>query len=122
LAADYLELFFSLRSLSTSCGGLESNLEARWSTEACKNHFDHRCHWLAEHGDPARNDMPSGLLAMEIQSDVRCVALAIRRANKRLNRIYLLQLPTAQLDLSLFSNTAMLLTAIVGEIIYVSNR
>jgi hypothetical protein len=46
---------------------------------------------------------------MEIQSDVRCVALAIRRANKRLNRIYLLQLPTAQLDLSLFSNTAMLL-------------
>jgi hypothetical protein len=40
--------------------------------------------------------MPSGLLAMEI--------------------------PTAQLDLSLFSNTAMLLTAIVGEIIYVSNR
>jgi hypothetical protein len=66
--------------------------------------------------------MPSGLLAMEIQSDVRCVALAIRRANKRLNRIYLLQLPTAQLDLSLFSNTAMLLTAIVGEIIYVSNR
>ena len=36
---------------------------------------------------------------MEIQSDVRCVALAIRRANKRVNRIYLLQLPTAQLDL-----------------------
>jgi hypothetical protein len=37
---------------------------------------------------------------MEIQSDGRRVALAIRRANKRLNRICLLQLPTSQLDLS----------------------
>jgi hypothetical protein len=46
--------------------------------------------------------MPSGLLAMEIQSDVRRVALAIRRANKRLNWIYLLQLSTSQLDLSVF--------------------
>jgi len=55
---------------------------------------------MAEHGGPARNHMPSGLLAMEIQSDFRRVALAIRRANKRLNWIYLLQLPTAQLDLS----------------------
>jgi len=36
---------------------------------------------------------------MEIQSDGRRVALAIRRANKRLNWIYLLQLPTSQLDL-----------------------
>jgi hypothetical protein len=46
--------------------------------------------------------MPSGLLAMEIQSDVWRVALAIRRANKRLNWIYLLQLSTSQLDLSFF--------------------
>jgi hypothetical protein len=37
---------------------------------------------------------------MEIQSDIRRVALAIRRSNKRLNWIYLLQLPIAQLDLS----------------------
>jgi hypothetical protein len=52
--------------------------------------------------------MPSGLLAMEIQGDVRRVALAFRRANKRLNWIYLLQLPTAQLDLSVleFSDAA----------------
>jgi hypothetical protein len=37
---------------------------------------------------------------MEIQSDGWRVALAIRRANKRLNWICLLQLPTSQLDLS----------------------
>jgi len=45
---------------------------------------------------------------MEIQGDVRRVALAFRRANKRLNWIYLLQLPTAQLDLSVleFSDAA----------------
>jgi hypothetical protein len=44
--------------------------------------------------------MPPGLLAMEIQGDVWRITLAIRRANNRLNWIYLLQLPTAQLDLS----------------------
>jgi hypothetical protein len=37
---------------------------------------------------------------MEIQSDGWRVALAFRRANKRLNWIYLLQLPASQLDLS----------------------
>ena len=36
---------------------------------------------------------------MEIQSDGWRVALAVRRANKRLSWIYLLQLPTSQLDL-----------------------
>jgi hypothetical protein len=46
--------------------------------------------------------MPSGLLAMEIQSDVWRVALAVRRTNKRLNWIYLLQLSASQLDLSVF--------------------
>jgi hypothetical protein len=36
---------------------------------------------------------------MEIQGYGRRVALAVRRANKRLNWICLLQLPTSQLDL-----------------------
>ena len=39
---------------------------------------------------------------MEIQSHFWRVAMAVRRANKRVNWIYLLQLPTSQLDLSVF--------------------
>jgi hypothetical protein len=38
---------------------------------------------------------------MEIQSDGWRLALAIRRANKRLSWIYLLQLPSSQLGFSL---------------------
>jgi hypothetical protein len=55
---------------------------------------------VGEHVDPARNDKPPGLLAMEIQGDRGRIALALRRSNKRFNWIYLLQLPTPQLDFS----------------------
>jgi hypothetical protein len=55
---------------------------------------------MGERGGSAGNHMPPGLHAMEIQGDGWSVALAIRGANKRFNRICGLQLPTAQLGLS----------------------
>ena len=42
---------------------------------------------MGEHGDPTRNHMPPGLLAMEIKGDGGRVALAVHRTNKRFNRI-----------------------------------
>ncbi len=51
---------------------------------------------------PARDNRPSGLLAMEIKGDGRCIAMVIRGPNNRFDRIYDLQLPSPQLGISLF--------------------
>jgi hypothetical protein len=56
---------------------------------------------VGERRDPVCNTMSPGLLAIEIEGGGWLVALAIRRANKRFNRIYYVRLSSSRLHVSI---------------------
>jgi MtN3 and saliva related transmembrane protein len=125
LAADYLERFFSLRSLFTSCAGLECNLEATSAGLHLKApakiiSITNVIGWVStmvllatigrqvysQWKSKATSGVSRWLFVGQISASIGFICYSYQLHNW----------------VFLFSNSAMLITAIIGEIIYVSNR